>query len=77
MACSTRADIFSFGHGRHNAERRDDRVRALAGAEMGHELREQIFALASACWRGRGAGGFQMPTLWHDGFRTSGFRVAK
>jgi putative peptidoglycan lipid II flippase len=37
---------------------------------MGHELREQIFALAiGVLAAGVAQAAFQMPTLWHDGFR--------
>jgi len=38
--------------------------------KMGHELREQIFALAiGVLAAGVAQAAFQLPTLWHDGFR--------
>ena len=38
--------------------------------KMGHDLREQIFALAiGVLAAGVAQAAFQLPTLWHDGFR--------
>ena len=69
--------FFHPGDGRDDAQRRDDRVRALARADnsawdlpKGQKLPVQIFALAyGVLAAGVAQAAFQLPTLWRDGFR--------